>query len=385
MSNLASHAATPVKQVMVGLMSGTSLDGISAAVVRFTEPPLAAQLIGFTQRAYTHAERAELEHAMSGRATLAELTTLDFSLGERLAQAAITAIAEAGAAKADIGAICSHGQTIWHEPRVATWQIGNAAVIAERVGVDVISDFRVRDMAAGGEGAPLVPIADAMLFSHATHWRALQNLGGMANFTVVPPGGVLESIRALDTGPGMAIVDLVARRARPDLPYDVDGKLALAGSAIESVIATRLADPWFAIEPPKTTGRERFGAAYAIELWNDCMAARADCTPEDVVATAVELTARSIALAFEKFVAEPVNEVVASGGGARNPAMMAALAAALAPRTLRSFDHLYFDGEAKEAVAFALMGWLHLQRRPGNVPGATGARGPRVLGALTPK
>ncbi len=377
-------AGTPVKSIMIGLMSGTSLDGISAAVVRFSEPPLAAQLIGFTHRAYSPSERAELEHAMSGAATLAQLTALDFSLGRRLAQAAITAIAEAGVARAEIGAICSHGQTIWHEPRVATWQIGNAAVIAEHVGVDVISDFRVRDMAAGGEGAPLVPIADAMLFSHPTNWRALQNLGGMANFTVVPPGGVLESIRALDTGPGMAIVDLVARHARPDLPFDIDGHLALAGTAIDGVVRRRLADPWFAIEPPKTTGRERFGAAYADQLWADCMSARSGCTPEDVVATAVSLTARSIAHAFDAFVAEPVNEVVASGGGARNPAMMAALATALAPRTVRNFDELFFDGEAKEAVAFALMGWLHLQRRPGNVPGATGARGPRVLGALTP-
>ncbi len=372
------------KSVMVGLMSGTSLDGISAAVVRFSEPPLAAQLIGFTQRAYTAAERGELEHAMSGRATLAQLTALDFSMGERLAQAAISAVAEAGVARADIGAICSHGQTIWHEPRVATWQIGNAAVIAERTGVDVINDFRVRDMAAGGEGAPLVPIADALLFSHPTTWRALQNLGGMANFTVVPPGGVMESVRALDTGPGMAIVDLIARRARPELPFDVDGTMARAGMVVDSAVVSRLADPWFAEAPPKTTGRERFGAAYAEALWDDCMAARAGCTAADVVATAVALTARSIALAFERFVPEPVDEVIPSGGGTRNPAMMDALAQALAPRRLRSFDELFFDGEAKEAVAFALMGWLHLQRRPGNVPGATGARGPRVLGAFTP-
>ena len=372
-----------VRSVMVGLMSGTSLDGISAAVVRFTEPPLKADLIGFTQRAYTPAERAELEHAMGGHASLAEITTLDFALGHRLADAAVQAIAEAGVSRGDIGAICSHGQTLWHEPRVATWQIGNAAVIAERTGVDVISDFRVRDMAAGGEGAPLVPIADALLFAGAD-WRALQNLGGMANFTVVPPGGVLESVRALDTGPGMAIVDLLARRARPDLPYDVDGAMARAGSVVESVAASRLADPWFALEPPKTTGRERFGAAYASALWTDCMAAKPGCTPNDVIATAIAITAGSIADAFNRFVAEPVNEVVASGGGARNPALMDALASALAPRRLRRFDDLFFDGEAKESVAFALMGWLHLQRRPGNVPGATGARGPRILGALTP-
>ena len=376
--------STASSSVMVGLMSGTSLDGVSAAVVRFTDAPLTATLVGFTQRPYLPAERAELEHAMSGQASLAQLTALDVALGERLAQAAITAIALAGVARGDIGAICSHGQTIWHEPRVATWQMGNAAVIAERTGVDVISDFRVRDMAAGGEGAPLVPIADAMLFSHQADWRALLNLGGMGNFTVVPPGGVLESVRALDTGPGVAIIDLVARRARPDLPYDVDGALARAGTVIESAVKRRLADPWFAIEPPRSTGRERFGADYANALWDDCMLARGGCTPEDVVATATALTARSIALAFERFVPEPVHAVVASGGGVRNPALMDALAAALAPRTLQRFDDLYFDGEAKEAVAFALMGWLHLRRRPANVPSATGARGPRILGALTP-
>ena len=372
-----------VPGVMVGLMSGTSLDGISAAVVRFTEPPLKAELIGFTQRSFSVAERGELEHAMSNRATLAQLTTLDFTLGARLADAALLAIAEAGIARGDIGAICSHGQTIWHEPRVATWQLGNAAVIAERTGVAVINDFRVRDMAAGGEGAPLVPIADAMLFS-GSEWRALQNLGGMGNFTIVPPGGALEGVRALDTGPAMAIVDLVARRAQPELPFDIDGRMARAGREVDSVVAARLADPWFAEEPPRTTGRERFGAPYAEALWSDCMTARPGCTSADVVATAVAITARSIADAFARFVPEPVHEVVASGGGARNPALMDALAASLAPRRLRRFDDLFFDGEAKEAVAFALMGWLHLQRRPGNVPGATGARGPRILGAYTP-
>lgn len=373
-----------VKPVMVGLMSGTSLDGISAAVVRFSEPPLAAQLVGFVHRPYSAAERGELEHAMSGRATLEELTRLPVTLGHWFADAAVQAMAEAGVARTDIGAICSHGQTLWHVPRVATWQAGSAAVIAERTGVDVISDFRVRDLAAGGEGAPLVPIADALLFRSDTAWRALLNLGGMGNFTVVPPGGDLAGVRALDTGPACAIVDLVARRARPDWPYDVDGALARAGTVVETALAPRLADPWFALEPPKSTGRERFGRAYAEALWDDCHAARPGCTPADVVATAVALTARSIALAFERFVPEPVTEVVMSGGGARNPALAAALAAALAPRRLVAFDDLFFDGEAKEAVAFALMGWLHLQRRPANVPGATGARGPRILGALTP-
>ena len=368
--------------VVVGLMSGTSLDGVSAAVARVGGAPVHAELLAFVQRPYSPAQRERIERAMAGTAA-AEYADLDVALGEWLAAAAIAAIAEAGVPRADIAAVASHGQTIWHAPGKATWQMGNAAVIAERTGLAVISDFRSRDVAAGGQGAPLVPIADAMLFS-GDAWRALQNIGGMANVTVVPPNGDLRGVRAFDTGPGVAVVDAVTRALRPALPFDVDGVLATAGTPLAAIVAERLADPYFAAPPPKSTGRERFGAAFAADLIADCRRASAACRDEDVVATAVSLTSASIAGAYARFVPEPVHEVVVSGGGARNPALMRALSAALAPRTVRPFAELYFDGDAKEAVAFALLGWLHLRGRAGNIPSATGARGPRVLGSLTP-
>jgi anhydro-N-acetylmuramic acid kinase len=217
--------------VVVGLMSGTSLDGISAAVARFSDAPdgrMDVDLLGYTSRAYTGAERTRLSAALGG-GTPAEYCRLNFDLGGWLADAAIQVMAEAGIAREDISAIASHGQTIWHEPGHSTWQWGEAAVIAERTGIDVISDFRVRDVAAGGQGAPLVPIADAMLFSSPSEWRGLQNLGGIGNVTVVPPHGQIDGVRAFDTGPGVAVIDGVTHALRPELTYDVDGKLARSG------------------------------------------------------------------------------------------------------------------------------------------------------------
>ena len=379
---MSERDAPDAPAVVVGLMSGTSLDGVSAAVARVGGTPVLAELLAFVQRPYTSAQRARVERAMAG-ATAAEYAALDVALGEWLADAAIAAIAEAGVPRNEIAAVASHGQTLWHAPGAATWQMGNAAVIAERTGLAVISDFRSRDVAAGGQGAPLVPIADAMLFS-GTRWRALQNIGGMANVTIVPPGGDLTGVRAFDTGPGVAVVDAVTRALRPSLPFDVDGALASAGTPDASLVAQRLADPYFAAAPPKSTGREAFGTTYAAHLIADCRAADPRCRDEDVIATAVALTTASIADAYRRFIPEPLGEVVVSGGGARNPALMRALAAVLAPRPVRPFAELYFDGDAKEAVAFALLGWLHLRGRAGNIPSATGARGPRVLGSLTP-
>ena len=385
--------------VLVGLMSGTSLDGISAAVVRFTEHDGAMrhELLAYRSVAYDAAQRDRLARAMVG-ATPAEYTRLDFALGAWLADAAVAVIAEAGVARADIAAIASHGHTVWHDAPHATWQFGQPAVIAERTHLPVISDFRSRDVAAGGQGAPLVPIADAMLFAAPGHWRALQNLGGIGNVTVVPPGGALASVRAFDTGPGVCVIDGVVRALRPQLQYDVDGAMARAGRARDDVVTILMAHPFFAAAPPKSTGRELFTRAYVEEFIALCRSGAADalpaCTDEGVVATAVRFTARSVAQAFAKFVPEPVEELILSGGGAKNPALVSAIeeelgripaAAGLAGRRVARFDDAFgYDGEAKEAVAFALLGWLHLARRAGNVPGATGARGPRVLGTFTP-
>jgi anhydro-N-acetylmuramic acid kinase len=372
---------------MVGLMSGTSLDGISAAVVRFRasdgKHPI-AELLAFTVTEYSPSQRARLGNAMHG-ATPAEYCRLNVDLGEWLATAAKDVIAEAGVARTDIAAIASHGQTLWHEPGHSTWQIGEAAVIAERTGLAVIADFRTRDMAAGGQGAPLVPMADALLFSSPTAWRCLQNIGGIGNVTVVPPGGALEGIRAFDTGPGMVVVDAIVRTLAGDrFAYDMDAVLSRAGKPIDSVVTAALAEPYFAAPPPKSTGRELFTQQYVDAFIARCRAARDGATTEDIVATAVHLTAASITDAYRRFIPEPVTEVLASGGGSKHPLLAELLARQLAPRTMRSFDDLYFDAEAKEAVAFALLGHLHLSKRPGNVPTATAARGPRVLGKLTP-
>jgi len=377
---------TETSRILAGLMSGTSLDGITAAVVRFSEHDdtrITSELLAFTVRDYTPDQRARLANALSG-ASAAEYTRLNFDLGGWLADAAISAIAEAGVARGDISAIASHGQSIWHEPGHSTWQAGESAVIAERTRIDVISDFRVRDMAAGGQGAPLVPMADAVLFSDTTKWRALQNLGGIGNVSVVPPGGDLRGVRAFDTGPGCGVIDKVVRKLRPDLAYDVDGVLASRGKAVRSVVDRLLTLEYFRAEPPKSTGPELFSPQFTADLIAACRTEKAGCTDEDIVATAVSLTARSIGDAYDRFVAEPIEEVFLSGGGARNPALVQAITEEVAPRAVLDFDRTFFDGDAKEAVAFALLGYLHLAHRPGNVPTATGASGPRILGKLTP-
>ncbi|HMG70575.1 MAG TPA: anhydro-N-acetylmuramic acid kinase [Gemmatimonadaceae bacterium] len=370
--------------VVVGLMSGTSLDGISAAVARFRDAKdgrVDVDLLAYVSREYSPAQRMRLSAALGG-GTPSEYCRLNFDLGGWLADAAIEVMAEAGIARDEIAAIASHGQTIWHDPGHSTWQSGEAAVIAERTGIDVISDFRVRDVAAGGQGAPLVPIADGMLFSSPTEWRGLQNLGGIGNITVVPPRGQIEGVRAFDTGPGVAVIDGVTRAIRPDLTYDVDGKLASAGKPNMKIVAELIKHPYFSAPPPKSTGRELFNSDYVQKLIAAARTARA--SDEDIVATAVQLTAESVGDAYRRFIAEPVREVLVSGGGAKNPALFAAIEKAAAPIVVRHFDDVFFDGEAKEAVAFALLGYLHVTKRPGNVPSATGALGPRVLGKRTP-
>ena len=377
----------------VGLMSGTSLDGISSCVVRFAESRELTRAEGAAEYSFDllayhvseyHAEQRErLLRSMQG-ATAQEYCRLAFDLGAWLAEAAIAVIAEAGVPREEIRAIGSHGQTIWHEAPHSTLQIGEGAMIAERVGIDVVSDFRVRDVAAGGQGAPLVPIADALLFASPKKWRALQNIGGIGNVTVVPPGGKLEGVRAFDTGPGVGVVDAVVRMLRPKLRFDRDGALASAGKPVNEVVDKLLEHPYFAAEPPKSTGRELFTPEYAASLVKNCRSARPGCTDEDVIATATALTVRSIADSYRRFMPEPVEEVLVSGGGSKNLALVDRLRDAIKPIKIRAFNEEFFDAEAKEAVAFALLAKLFLDGRPGNVPTATGARGPRILGKLSP-
>lgn len=378
--------------VVVGLMSGTSLDGVSAAVVRFRDGVAGAdaiewELLAYDVTPYADDERRLLAECLTGT-TPETYCRVQYELGAWLARAATAVIAQAGVPRAEIAAIASHGQTVWHVPAHSTWQIGNPAVIAEHTRLPVVSDFRARDIAAGGQGAPLVPIADALLFRSADRWRVLQNIGGIGNLTVVPPGGLAQNnsvVRAFDTGPGVVLIDGVTQRLTGGAErFDTDGAHGAAGSPVVQAVEQALAHPFFSAEPPKSTGRELYSPGFVDSFIAECKQASPNATTDDIVASAVALTAGSIALAFRRFIPEPVDELVISGGGAKNPTLVAAIARALEPVSVLRFDDLFFDGEAKEAVAFALLGYLHLRGRAGNVPSATGARGPRILGSLTP-
>ncbi|HKC48502.1 MAG TPA: anhydro-N-acetylmuramic acid kinase [Gemmatimonadales bacterium] len=362
----------------VGVMSGTSLDGVSAALVRLQSDPAEASLLAFHQEPYAPAERGQIIDAIA-RGGAKELSILHVALGERFAGAVLQLLARAKVAPRELAFVASHGQTVWHEPGRATLQLGDPAVLAERLGVRVVSDFRARDVAAGGQGAPLVPLADVMLFGHPERGRLLLNIGGMANVTWVPRRGETKGALAFDIGPGVAVIDAVTRSLDPEALYDVDGERARHGRVAPKALAALLADPFFEEAPPKSTGRERFGQAFA-----DRVIALAG-TGNDAVTTATALTVEAIGRAIERWTpAVPEDELVISGGGARNPALVEQLVARVRPHPVRRFDELFFDGDAKEAVAFAFLGLQTILGRPGNLPGATGARGDRILGHITP-
>src|SRR5438132_1484483 len=379
----AAGLARVTAALAVGVMSGTSLDGVSTALVRLTEQPLDAQLVAFRQDSYTTPERGQIIEAIA-RGGSQDLALLHVALGERFAGAIASMLAQAKVAPRDVSFIASHGQTIWHEPGRATRQLGDPAVIAERVGVRVVSDFRSRDVAAGGQGAPLVPLADVMLFGHPDRGRLLLNIGGIANVTWVPRRGRAAGALAFDTGPGVGVIDAVTRRVDPTAAFDRDGARARRGKPLKRVLDVLLADPYFAEPPPKSTGRERFGIEFADHLID--LVRQAGGSDNDAVATATALTTETIARALERWTPDGGGdaELVISGGGARNPVVVEMLAARVRPRPVLPFDRLFFDGEAKEALAFAFLGFLTLAGKPGNLPAATGARGARVLGHVTP-
>lgn len=363
-------------------MSGTSLDGVSTALVRLSDEPLDAALVAFHQEPYAKAERDAIIQAIA-RGSSKDLAVLHVALGERFAGAVLHLLAQAKVAPKDIAFVASHGQTIWHEPGRATLQLGDPAVIAERVGVRVVSDFRSRDVAAGGQGAPLVPLVDVTLFGHPERGRLLLNIGGMANVTWVPRRGVTAGALAFDTGPGVAVIDAVTRRVDPDASYDRDGERARRGRPALRVLETLLADPYFEQPPPKSTGREHFGVEFSDRLL--ALVRSGTGSDNDAVATATALSVETVARGIERWTpAGPDDELVISGGGARNPALVEQLAARVRPRPVLPFDRVFFDGEAKEALAFAFLGFLTISGKPGNLPAATGARGPRVLGHVTP-
>ena len=369
--------------IAAGLMSGTSLDGITSALVRIHEPAegdFKVELLGHRTIPYG-AEREQRVAAAMKHGGPRDLALLHADLGEWFAECLETLLDDTGTAAAALSFVGSHGHTVWHESRRSSFQLTNPAVIAERLGVTVISDFRSRDVAAGGEGAPLVPRADRLLFSRADGPRVLLNLGGIANMTLVPPRGDPSPLIAFDTGPGVMVIDAIARAMVPGARYDKDGMLAASGRVIENVLQRELDQEYFAKRPPKSTGREQFGETYAQRFMTDCR--QAGGTVEDTLATAVELTARTIAGGATMLPGKPM-DVVRSGGGARNPTLVRAIERLWQGPQHRGFDEVFFDGDAKEAVAFAFLGYLTFTGRTGNEPGATGASGPRVLGSITP-
>lgn len=371
-------------------MSGTSLDGVDAALVVVEEQGgrLGAFVEAFVSVPYAPEQRAAILAALSGGPQ--ELCRINIDLGSWLADAALTLLQRAGVSPVDVAAVGSHGQTIWHEPPTggvagATLQLGEPAVIAERLGVPVVSDFRARDVAAGGHGAPLVPLVDQLLFSIPDGRRALQNIGGIANVTLLPPEGSGEPVVAFDSGPGVAVLDAVVGIVSDGADRcDVDGHRAARGQPGEELLARLLDDDYFRRRPPKSTGRERYGAKYARAVVRQ--GRELGLSDDDLVATVTALTARTIADAYREFLIDDLmpEECIVSGGGARNPTLMQMLVAGLDPVPVTDLSALGWDPDAKEAAAFALLTHLFQTGRPGNLPSVTGAAGPRVLGKLTP-
>lgn len=377
---------------VVGLMSGTSLDGLDAVLARFEGSPgaLSWEVEAFHSARYDDAFRARLLSDLEGGGP-EDLCLLHAELGERLADAVAQLLAEAGARATDVDLVGSHGQTVWHVPprngtRGATLQLGDPATIAERTGIDVVSDFRARDMAAGGHGAPLVPMADRLLYSDPKERRALQNLGGIGNVTWLDRAGSdAAPVLAFDTGPGCGLVDAAVYLATDgSQAYDRDGARARAGTADSDVVDRLLEHAYFGEHPPKSTGRELFGRPYVQALAADL---GVDDEPawSDLIATLTLLTARSMAQAYRRWVLpRGVDRVFLMGGGSRNPALVEFIKAELPEAPVLDGSVLGVNPDAREALAFAALAWAHVSGLPGNEAQATGARGPRVLGSFTP-
>jgi anhydro-N-acetylmuramic acid kinase len=379
--------------IVAGVMSGTSADGIDVALVRVQGRGFRSrlELLAHYQFPYPSDVRRAVLAAMNARsASVADLARLNFLLGDLYADAVRTAQRRA---RLQCELVGCHGQTLYHQGnskpylgrRVAcTWQTGEGAIIAAKIGVPVVSDFRPADLAAGGKGAPLVPFLDYVLYRHRRYGRIVQNLGGIGNLTAIPPRALPEQVIAFDTGPGNMVIDAVAEQLF-DKPFDRNGRLAATGEPIERVLRELLRHPFFRQKPPKTAGREQFGREFVRELLRLCR--RAD--DNDIIATATALTARSIGIAVRRFVlpllesedAKPARfrEFVVSGGGTKNATLMRMIREELAPLKMRvrTTDDFGLPSEAKEATAFALLAYQTWRRLPSNVPSATGAERPR--------
>src|SRR5947209_17400433 len=376
---------------IAGIMSGTSLDGIDVAVIDITGSGFKSKISVLTSHSvpYPRKIRAALLTVSNTSAITGDISRLNFILGELYVEA-LEETAERGGIPLDsIKLIGCHGQTIFHEGQCApflgkrvcsTMQIGESSIISERTGIDVISNFRERDMAAGGKGAPLVPYLDYMLIRHRGRGRVAVNIGGIANLTAIPPNTNTDRVIAFDTGPGNLVIDqLVTRITLGQQTFDRDGAIAASGQVDPKLLAKLLRDKYFRAKPPKTAGREQYGSEFVAKLLDT------ELSSEDLIATATALTAESIALALKNFVLPEmrVDEVFVSGGGTHNPTLMRMLQKAVDSIPVKDTTEVGLDVDAKEAVAFAVMAYETAHARPSNVPFATGARRSVVLGKLT--
>lgn len=378
---------------IVGLMSGTSVDGIDAALVEIGRDGSGFQwrLLAFECLPWEPKLQQAIRSAFRPEATLPFLTALDTRLGMAFAEAAIGLVRSAGLEMGDIDAIASHGQTIWHQPEpfavgegeaTGTLQIGDGSVIAARTGCVVVSDFRRADMALGGQGAPLVPFVDYALFASPTEGRMMLNLGGIANLTWLPAGASPAQVRAFDTGPGNMVLDaLTLHLTGGREAFDRNGDLAAQGKVDRRLLTRLLEHRYFAQSPPKSTGREEFGAQYAAEL---IALAGPAVRAADLLATATALTVETVALAYEGWIRpqEAVQTVILGGGGVQNRTLVKWLRERLAPAHLTTHAAFGLPDDAKEAVAFAILAYETLNGRPANMPEATGASGPAILGKI---
>jgi anhydro-N-acetylmuramic acid kinase len=353
-------------------MSGTSLDGIDVAIVELRGRHI--ETIGFQTTAYSDGLRARLLKPDDIR----EVSRLNFELGELYAKAVLRAVRSYG----PVELIGCHGQTIYHEGGKHTLQIGEAAVIAERTGAPVVSNFRAGDIAAGGQGAPLVPYVDYLLFRHPKRTRIALNIGGIANLTAIPPAAAPEQVIAFDTGPGNMVIDALAQEfSNGKLRCDRDGRIAATGKPDVRLLDHLLADRYYRQRPPKSAGREQYGAEFVKRM------KEAGLPMRDLIATATALTARSIALAVREYRTGSIDlgsiDLIVSGGGVHNPRIMGMLAGYLPGVAISTSTDHGIDADAKEAIAFAVLAHETWRRRPSNLPSATGARHAAILGSIT--
>jgi anhydro-N-acetylmuramic acid kinase len=355
-------------------MSGTSLDGIDVAVAEIRGRSV--KTVGFETTAYPEAVRAAILAVSNTGTTTAALSRLNYQLGELYARAVTRAVARFGA----VELIGCHGQTVYHEGARNTLQLGEAAVLAERTGTPVVSNFRARDIAAGGQGAPLVPFADYLLFRDRRRTRVALNIGGIANLTAIPPHAAPGDVVAFDTGPGNMVIDALAREfSAGKLRCDRGGRIAASARANQPLVEELARDPYYQRKPPKSCGREQYGAEFVERMKRSGLPFR------ELIATATLLTAITVAMGVRQAV--PVGaavDLIVSGGGVHNPRIMAHLASLLPDARIASSADYGIDPDAKEAIAFAILAYETWRRRPSNVPSATGARRAVVLGAITP-